>query len=63
MIGGTAGGGNSVIKKRTIEQEDKNTGPFKLKTLHKKTKTTVNTVAGLGISGTKQGVKEVSPVD
>lgn len=63
MIGQGTAGGNSAIKKRTIEQEDKNTGPFKLKTLHKRNKTTANTVAGLGINAGKAGMKEVSPVD
>ena len=64
MIGQGTAGGNAVIKKRTIEQEDKNAGPFKLKTLHKRNKTTAaNTVAGLGINAGKAGMKEVSPID
>jgi len=64
VIGQGTAGGNSVIKKRTIEQEDKNAGPFKLKTLHKRNKTTAaNTVAGLGINAGKAGMKEVSPID
>ena len=44
---------NPIISQRTLAQEKKNAGAFKLKTLHKRGKT--HTVAGLGVVGGKAG--------